>query len=108
VLAYSVSQRTHEIGIRMAIGADRRQVLKMIMQQGMSLTLIGVALGVGGAFVLTKYLESLTTMLFGVEARDPWTYVTAAALLTAVGLVACFLPARRATKVDPIVALRYE
>jgi predicted permease len=108
VLAYSVSQRTHEIGIRMAIGADRRQVLKMIMQQGMSLTLIGVALGVGGAFVLTKYLESLTTMLFGVEARDPWTYVTAAALLTAVGLLACFLPARRATKVDPIVALRYE
>jgi predicted permease len=108
VLAYSVSQRTHEIGIRMAIGADRRKVLQMIMKQGMSLTLIGVALGVGGAYVLTKYIESLTTMLFGVEARDPWTYVISAALLTTVGLIACFVPARRATKVDPMVALRYE
>jgi predicted permease len=108
VLAYSVSQRTHEIGIRMAIGADRRKVLQMIMKQGMSLTLIGVVLGVGGAYVLTKYLESLTSMLFGVEARDPWTYAVAAALLTTVGMIACFIPARRATRVDPMVALRYE
>ncbi len=108
VLAYSVSQRTHEIGIRMALGADRRNVLKMILLQGMTLTLIGVALGAAGAWVLTKYLESLTTMLFGVTARDPWTYVLAAGLLTAVALLACLVPARRATRVDPMVALRYE
>jgi predicted permease len=108
VLAYSVSQRTHEIGIRMALGADRRKVLKMILQQGMTLTLIGVVLGMAGAYVLMKYLESLTTMLFGVTPRDPWTYGLAAGLLTVVALVACLVPARRATKVDPMVALRYE
>jgi predicted permease len=108
LLAWSVSQRTHEIGIRMALGADRSKVLRMILKQGMTLTLIGVALGLGGAYVLTKYLESLTTMLYGVQPRDPLTYGVTAALLTLVALVACFLPARRATKVDPMVALRYE
>ena len=108
VLAYSVSQRNHEIGIRMALGANRGTVLKMILRQGMTLTLIGVALGLGGAYVLTKYLESLTEMLYGVKARDPLTYGAIAALLTIVALVACFIPARRATKVDPLVALRYE
>ena len=108
VMAYTVSQRTHEIGIRMALGANRSNVLKMILKQGMTLTLIGVALGLGGAYVLTKYLESLTTMLFGVEPRDPLTYGVTAALLTLVALTASFIPARRATKVDPMVALRYE
>jgi predicted permease len=108
VLAWSVSQRTHEIGIRMALGADRSKVLRMVMRQGMTLTLLGVALGLAGAYVLTKYLESLTTMLYGVQPRDPLTYGVMAALLTAVALVACFVPARRATKVDPLVALRYE
>ncbi len=108
VLAYSVSQRTHEIGIRMALGADRRNVLKMILRQGMTLTLIGVALGLGSAYVLTKYLESLTTMLFGVQPRDPLTYGVTAALLITVALLASFIPARRATRVDPMVALRYE
>jgi predicted permease len=108
VMAYSVSQRTHEIGIRMALGANRGNVLKMILKQGMTLTLIGVALGLGGAYVLMKYLETLTKMLFGVEARDPLTYVVTAALLTVVALLASFIPARRATKVDPMVALRYE
>ena len=92
----------------MALGADRRDVLNMILKQGMSLTLIGVALGLAGAYVLTKYLESLTSMLFGVKPRDPLTFVVIAVLLTVVAMVACLIPARRATKVDPLVALRYE
>ena len=108
VMAYSVSQRTHEIGIRMALGANRGKVLRMILRQGMVLTIIGVALGLGSAFVVTKYMESLTTMLFGVQPRDPWTFAVIAIFLTAVALIACFIPARRATKIDPLVALRYE
>jgi predicted permease len=108
VLAWSVSQRTHEIGIRMALGANRSRVLQMILRQGMTLALIGIALGLGGAYVLTKYLESLTTMLYGVQPRDPLTYGVAAGLLSLVAVFACFVPARRAAKVDPLVALRYE
>ena len=108
VLAYSVSRRTHEIGIRMALGANRGRMLTMILRQGMTLTLIGVVLGLGGAYVLTKYLESLNSMLFGVQPRDPFTFGVTAVLLTVVALIACFIPARRATKVDPMVALRYE
>ncbi len=108
VMAYSVSQRTHEIGIRMALGASRGNVLKLVLKQGMALTLIGVALGLGAAYVLTQYLESLTSMLFGVQPRDPVTFGVIAVLLTVVALVACFIPARRATKVNPLEALRYE
>ena len=111
VLAYTVSQRTHEIGIRMALGADRASVLTMIVRQGMTLAVLGVILGLVGAYVLTKYLESwigLSKMLFGVKVADPLTYGLIAVLLTVVALIACYIPARRATKVDPLVALRYE
>jgi predicted permease len=111
VMAYSVSQRTNEIGIRMALGANQRDVLKMVLRQGMALTIIGVVLGLAGAYVLTKYLESkmnMNNMLFGVKVSDPLTYGLIAAFLTLVALLACFIPARRATKVDPMVALRCE
>ena len=111
VLAYTVSQRTHEIGIRMALGADRSSVLKMIVRQGMTLAVLGVIVGLAGAYVLTKYLESwisLSKMLFGVKVSDPLTYAVIAILLTIVALIACYIPARRATKVDPLIALRYE
>ena len=107
----AVSQRTHEIGIRMALGATQSDVLKMVIKQGMVLTVIGVVLGLGGAYMLTKYLESwmqLSKMLYGVQLSDPMTYGVIAALLTVVSLLACYIPARRATKVDPMIALRYE
>lgn len=105
VLAFAVSQRTREIGIHMALGARTRDVLLMVIKQGMSLVLIGVVFGVAGAYAVTRTIRSL---LFEVGTTDPLTFVMVSVLLAVVGFVACYLPARRATKVDPLVALRYE
>ena len=103
VLSYSVSQRTHEVGIRMALGAGRRDVLRLFLGQGMRLVLLGLVLGLGGAFALTRLMSSL---LFGVSTTDTTTFLIVAGVLMVVGVFACYWPARRATKVDPLIALR--
>ena len=105
VMAYSVTQRTHEIGIRMALGAQQKDVLALVVRQGMLMTGIGVAIGLGGAYLATKLMVSL---LFGIGTHDPLTFVGIPLLLGGVALIACFVPARRATRVDPMIALRYE
>ena len=105
VLAFSVAQRTREIGIRVALGAQARDVFKLIIGQGMLLVTVGVALGLGASYALTRLIASL---LFGVTPTNARTFIAVSAGLALVALVACYLPARRATKVDPLVALRYE
>lgn len=108
VTSYSVTLRVHEIGIRMALGAGKRDVFRMIVGQGLCLALIGLAIGAGTALVLTRLLSSFSRLLYGVTTTDPLTFASVLALLTAVALLACYVPARRAMRIDPIVALRHE
>jgi putative ABC transport system permease protein len=105
LMAYSVAQRTHELGIRVALGAKRSDMLRLVVGQGMGLTLAGVGIGIGGALVLARFLSNL---LYGVKSTDAATFMEVTALLTAAALLACFIPAWRATRVDPMEALRHE
>ena len=108
VISYSVSRRIQEIGIRMALGASRPDVIRMVIGQALRLILVGLAFGVVGGFILSRLFASLPGMLYHVSPYDPVTFLGIVLLLTAVALLACYIPARRAARTDPMVALRYE
>jgi len=116
VMSYSVAERTHEIGIRMALGAKQRHVLRAVLRRGLSLAALGVSIGLGGALAASRVMASLISgprpedphLVYGVGVADPLTFAVVTLVLTGVGLLASAIPARRATKVDPMVALRYE
>jgi putative ABC transport system permease protein len=105
VMAYTVSLQTHEIGIRTALGAQQASILRMILAKGASLLAIGIIIGLLASYGLTRFLAS---QIWGVSVTDPWTFAAVVTIVLSVGLSACFLPAHRATQVDPLVALRYE
>jgi putative ABC transport system permease protein len=105
VLAFGVGRRTHEIGIRLAMGAHQDDILQLVVRQGMKLVLVGIVLGIAGALALTRLMASL---LYGVSATDPATFIAVTFLLVSVAMMACYVPARRAMRVDPVVALRHE
>jgi len=108
VISYSTAQRISEIGIRMALGAERRTVFQMVLQQGIRLSLFGVGIGAAAALVLARILSSFSHLLYGVRAGDPVTLSYVSVVLVSAALIACYLPARRATRVDPMIALRHE
>ena len=105
ITSYAVAQRTHEIGVRLALGAQLSDVLRLILRHGLMLTIIGAAIGMFGAYLATR---AITSVLYGVSATDPLTFGVVSLLLIGVALIACYVPARRATKVEPLIALRSE
>ena len=108
VISYSVTQRVHEIGIRVAVGAEKRDIFQMIIGQGLRLALAGLAVGAAAALILTRLVSAFSHLLYGVGTSDPLTFIAVSAVLTATAVLACYIPARRAMCVDPMVALRYE
>jgi len=105
LMSYSVSQRSHEIGLRMALGSETSRVIRMVIREGLALSGLGVAMGIGYAIAMTRVMSGL---LFGIAPTDPLTYAALSLLLITVTVVACYIPARRASRVDPLVALRHE